>query len=240
MAISLVTGASRGIGLEVARQLGKKGHTVLLGVRNAESGKAALESLRTSGLTQCDTVTVDVTKSSTIARAATTIGERFGRLDVLVNNAGIAAYDDVTNVDLVEARRIMDTNFFGVIEVTNHMLPWLRKSDAAQIVNVSSILGSLAEHSDPNAALEAFPTVAYSASKAALNMYTVQLARALRKDTKIRVNAVHPGWIKSDMGNMLGAAPSELEHGAKQIVDFAHPTKGPTGGYYHQRFHLRW
>ena len=267
--LSLVTGASRGIGAEIASQLAHKNHRVLLGCRDVAAGAkvvaAITASLRreqeqrraTAGAGAGDgvdaaaalaqrlsVVQLDVTTAASIAAAAETIAQRYGAIDCLINNAGFALEDDATNIDIDQAKRIFDTNFWGTIAVTQGMLPLLRKSTlGGRIVNVSSIMASLAEHSDPNSTfIQNTKTVAYSASKSALNMYTVQLARELRREG-IRVNAVHPGWIKTEMGEILGSPPSDVQFGAKQIVDMVGSAKsrgGPTGGFFHNKLQLRW
>src|SRR6202012_3727234 len=135
-------------------------------------------------------------------------------------------------------RETFDTNFFGTIELTQALLPLIKKAPEGRIVNLSSILGSLALHADPKSPIYGFKTLAYDASKAALNAFTVHLAAELR-DTKIKVNSAHPGWVKTDMGT--DAAPMEIPEGAKTSVWLATlPEEGPTGGYYHMQDALPW
>jgi NAD(P)-dependent dehydrogenase (short-subunit alcohol dehydrogenase family) len=252
--ISLVTGASRGIGFEVCRQLAKKGHIVVLGVRSVDAGNKAcdaiLQTVPETNKKSLHVVQLDVTDSKIVKAAADEIGRSFdNKLDCLINNAGQAITDDATNLNVDDARKIFETNFFGVITVTNAMLPLLRNSDAGRIVNVSSILGSIAEHADPNSSfIRQCKTTAYSASKAALNMYTVDLSNALDAEAKssgkkrIAANIVHPGWIETDLGSLLGKPPSDLAYGAKQIVDAVGGSKGVpfTGGFFHNKLQLRW
>ncbi len=161
------------------------------------------------------------------------IADKFGRLDILVNNAAISndgAYN-ASNLPINLLRQTFDTNFFGLIESTQKLLPLISKSEAGRIVNLSSILGSLTIHSDPKGGFDDFKPFGYDSSKTALNAFTVHLAHALR-DTKIKVNSAHPGWVKTDMGGE--AAPLEVEEGAKTSVQLATlPDDGPTGGHFH-------
>lgn len=238
--IALITGANKGIGLETARQLGRLGMTVLLGSRDAARGNTAAESLRKEGI-DVRAITLEVTDNATVRDAAAAIERDFGRLDVLVNNAGVfvESYDStVTKLAEKDLRRTFDVNFFGMVAVTQALLPLIRKSDAGRIVNLTSILGSLGEHRDPNSGVFGMLTLAYNASKAAVNMFTVQLAHELR-ETTIKVNAAHPGWVKTDMGGPQ--APLEVIDGAKTSVWLATlPADGPTGGFYHMQVHMRW
>jgi NAD(P)-dependent dehydrogenase (short-subunit alcohol dehydrogenase family) len=170
-------------------------------------------------------------------------GPQFGRLDILVNNAGVMHGGGFGVNDTIETseevlRKTFDSNFFGVVGLTGALLPLIRNSEAGRIVNVSSILGSLTLHSDPGSPIYASKTFAYGASKSSLNAYTVHLAHAL-KDTKIKVNSAHPGWVKTDLGS--SAAPMEIPEGAKTEVDLALLAEdGRTGGYVHQGKTLPW
>ena len=229
--IALVTGANKGIGLEIARQLGQAGFTVFLGARNAALGEAAAAKLRANSLdVRC--VELDLGNASTIAAAAKTIEALGGRLDVLVNNAGIADGADgppsTANIDAV--RRVMETNFVGTLAVTQAMLPLLKTAPAARIVNLSSGLGSLQWNSDPNWAFAPYKLLGYNASKAALNMLTVQLAYELR-DTPIKVNSANPGYTATDMNGHQGN--QTIEEGAAESMRLALlPADGPTGGFF--------
>ncbi len=233
--LALVTGANKGIGLETARQLAQKGVHVLVGARDLTKATAAAETLREEGLA-ADPVALDVTKSADIAAAAAMIGETFGHLDILVNNAGIMVEGDWSvnesaTLPVAKIRETFDTNFFGVIELTQALLPLLAKSEAGRIVNLSSILGSLTLHATPGSPIYGTKLLAYNVSKTALNGFTVHLAHAL-KDTPIKVNSAHPGWVKTDMGGE--SAPMELADGARTSVELALlPADGPTGGYFH-------
>jgi len=179
--IALITGANKGIGYELARQLGKEGITVLIAARNAELGNAASAKLKAEGA-DAHFVELDVTKPETIAKAAQTIRARHGRLDILVNNAGVADKGDgpPSTADPEAVRRVLDVNFFGVLAVTQSMLPLVRNSAAGRIVLISSGLGSLTWNADPKWPFAAFKPLGYNGSKAILNMMTVQLAWELR------------------------------------------------------------
>jgi NAD(P)-dependent dehydrogenase (short-subunit alcohol dehydrogenase family) len=229
--IGLVTGANKGIGFEIARQLGKAGMRVLMGARNPALGDAAAASLRAEGL-DVRAVPLDVTKPDTVAAAAGLIAAEYGRLDVLVNNAGIGDRADGppsrTSIDAV--RRVFDTNFFGALAVAQAMLPLLRQSSSARIVNVSSELGSLAHNSDPASKFAAVKLLGYNASKAAMNMLTVQLAAEL-KDTGAKVNAANPGFTATDLNQHRGT--QTIPEGAAAAVRLALlPDDGPTGGFF--------
>lgn len=238
--VALVTGGNKGIGLETARQLGRGGMRVIIGARDAARGKAAVDELKKAGI-DAHTVALDVVDEASIESAAISIARDHGRLDVLVNNAGIMLYDQdgpASQASMAGLRKTFDANFFGLIAVTRAMLPLLRKSPAGRIVNLTSILGSIAEHADPNSPIYAMKLLAYDSSKAAVNMFTNHLAHELR-ETKIKVNAAHPGWVKTDMGGP--GAPMELVDGAKTSVWLATlDEKGPTGGFYHKDVHMRW
>ncbi len=226
--VALVTGANKGIGFEVARQLGAAGCTVLLGARNRTLGSEAAAKLAAEGV-DVRFVAIDVTDLPTISAAAESIAADFGHLDILVNNAGINDPGDGTalaaQLDAVE--RVMKTNFLGALAVTQAMLPLLCKSPAGRIVNVSSGLGSLTRNAEPNPS--STNLIGYSASKAALNMLTVQLARLLR-DTPIKVNSAAPGYTATDLNGFRGT--QTIPEGAAEAVRLALlPGDGPTGTY---------
>ena len=237
--IALVTGANKGIGLAIARELGKLGMVVLLGARAAELGEKAAEGLRNEKL-DVRFVQIDLTRPETIEAAAKSIGAQFDWLDVLVNNAAIVDPGDgpPSSADLKAVSRIMDTNFLGTLSVTQAMLPLLRKAKAARIVNLSSGLGSLEKNSDPGWDFASFKFIGYNASKAALNMLTVQLAFELR-ETGIKVNSVSPGFIATDMNQHRGT--QTVEEGAAGPVRLALlPADGPTGGFFSQEGSYPW
>ncbi|MCX5496474.1 SDR family oxidoreductase [Kaistia dalseonensis] len=216
--IALVTGANKGIGLEIARQLAEAGVTMIIGARDPDRGMAAVADLAAQGL-EAEFVRLDLTDEAGIAAAAAEIATRHGRLDILVNNAGIVDEGDgPPSVATTRAvRRILETNFIGTLAVTQAMLPLLRRSAAGRIVNLSSSLGSLAGNGDPSSPYYAARLIGYNASKAALNMLTVQLSEELR-DTRIAVNSVSPGFVKTDMTGLGFLTP---EQGARLPVAFA-------------------
>ena len=229
--IVLITGANKGIGFEVARQLGRAGFTVLLGARDASRGEEAANQLRGEGV-DVRFVAADLNRASETALALSKqIREEFGRLDVLVNNAGMFAQEDghASDVTVDTLRRTFETNFFGTVAFTQPLLPLLRAADAARIVNVSSGLGSLTINGDPNSPFYHAKALAYNASKAALNMFTVDLAYDLR-ETNIKVNSACPGYTATDLNNHSG--PQTVEEGAVAIVRLAQlPGDGPTGSF---------
>ena len=232
--VVLVTGANKGIGFEVSRQLGRAGFTVLLGARNTARGEEAAKKLRGEGL-DVRFVKADLDQAVESGSAlAKQIGEEFGHLDVLVNNAAIADREDgpASSVGIETLRRTFETNFFGTVALTQPLLPLLRAAERARIVNVSSGLGSIAINNDPNTPFYHVKILGYNASKAALNMFTVDLAYDLR-DTKIKVNSVSPGFVATDMNNHTGT--DTVEEGAVAIVRLAQlPDEGPTGSFIHK------
>ena len=239
--IALITGANKGIGLETARQLGQQNTTVLLGARDSRKGETAAERLRKEGI-DAHPIVIDVSDPESIRKAAIQIERDFGRLDILVNNAGVMTDErkkKVSEQSLETWRETFATNVFGLIATTNAFLPLLRKSEGGRIVNLSSILGSIEFHAKPGSPIyESKDTPAYNVSKAAVNAYTVQLAHEL-KDTKIKVNAAHPGWVKTDMGGE--DAVMEIEDGAKTSVALATlGADGPNGAYLHMGQPLPW
>ncbi|GAB2494239.1 SDR family oxidoreductase [Pseudoxanthomonas sangjuensis] len=243
--IALVTGATRGIGLETVRQLAQAGvHTLLAGRDGARASEAAL-NLQLDGL-PVEAITLDVTDAASIAAAAKTVQERHGRLDILVNNAGILVDDatkGVSGQSLETWRKTFDTNVFGVIETTQAFLPLLRKSQAGRIVNVSSLLGSISEHQNPASFIYGFKGVpAYNVSKSAVNAWTVHLAHEL-KDAGIKVNTIHPGYVQTDMNKSGDQQNGELSvpEGARTSVKLALiGNDGPTGGYFYFDQVLPW
>lgn len=235
--VALITGANKGLGFETARQLGKLGITVLIGARSEERGQEAVAKLKSEGV-DAQFVHLDVDDFSTHETAEKFISENFGKLDILVNNAGVnfefspsSMPQPASETSLEMFRRTFETNFFSLIALTQKLMPLVKKSDAGRIVNVSSALGSNGYHSDPTSDYYQFKIPAYNASKTALNAFTVHLAFEL-KDTPIKVNAAHPGWVKTDLGTEN--APMEVEDGAKTSVQLAMlEADGITGGFVH-------
>lgn len=246
--IALITGANKGIGRATAEQLAALGMTVLIGARDPQRGEEAAAALRAAG-GDAHSVTLDVTNLATIQAAARQIEERFGHLDVLINNAGITgsgqvspdkAYDQVpSTVDLDMVRKVFETNVFGVIAVTNAMLPLLRRSSAPRIVNISSSAGSLTITSNPNGPQARLLTsAAYSPSKTALNGLTVQYAMELRKDG-ILVNAADPGYVDTEINNHSGYLTTA--QGAAIVVRLATlGADGPTAGFFDEHGPVAW
>src|SRR3981081_3517113 len=238
--IALITGANKGIGLETARQLGKEGITVLVGARDEKKSKGAAEELRKEGI-DAHGVVIDVDSSDSIKKAAASVEHEHGRLDILINNAGVMLHDADKSAGaqpLDVWRKTFETNLFGLVATTQALLPLLKKSDAGRIVNLSSILGSITLHAKPGSPIYDTKTAAYNVSKSAVNAYTVQLAYEL-KDTKIKVNAAHPGWVKTEMGGE--GATMETTDGAKTSVALATIGEdGPNGGYVHMGETLPW
>ena len=217
--IALVTGANKGIGLEIARQLAQAGVSVIIGARDPGRAGAAVDALSSGGL-EVRSIALDLNHHPSIAAAAETILAEHGRLDILVNNAGIVDAEDgpPTSGSPDAARRIMDTNFVGTLAVTQAMMPVLRRSTAARIVNLSSSLGSLALNGDPASPYYSARLIGYNASKAALNMLTVQLAEELRGTLHV-INSVSPGFVKTDLTGHNGFMTPE--EGAKLPVQYA-------------------
>lgn len=211
--IALVTGGNKGIGLEISRNLLSAGCTVFLGARNGERGHQAVRQLEQAGHRDVYFVKIDVTKQDTITSAARLIEDRYNRLDILINNAGVNPRGDglpgVADVGVVQ--EVFDTNFLGALRVAQTMLPLLRKSVAGRIVNVSSGLGSIAMNSDSSSSVynTDFRLIGYSASKAALNMLTLHLAYEMR-GTNIKVNSANPGFTKTDLNANKGTQPVEV------------------------------
>ncbi|WP_457349485.1 SDR family oxidoreductase [Sphingomonas sp. UYP23] len=198
--VALVTGANKGIGLEIARQLGQAGVAVIIGARDATKGGRVATDLTTEGIA-ATYVRINLTDATSIHQAAQTITEKYGRLDILVNNAGIWNVEEdgaPSKTALAVVRETMETNFFGTLAVTQAVLPLLRQSLAGRIVNLSTALGSLATNGDPASPFYSARLIGYNASKAAVNMLTVQLAQEL-KGSSIVVNAVSPGFVKTDL-----------------------------------------
>jgi NAD(P)-dependent dehydrogenase (short-subunit alcohol dehydrogenase family) len=219
--IALVTGANKGIGFEVSKVLAKHGMKVIMGARNEVRGRKAMEMLKKQGL-DVEFILLDLADEESIASAPGQIRKNWGNLDVLVNNAGILHRDEglgsstVLGVPVSILRETFETNFFGLVNLTQRLVPLLKKSKNGRIINVSSILGSLQKATVREADGPSGTPFAYNASKAAVNAFTIHLAGALRP-VGIRVNSVHPGWVKTDMGS--DQAPLSIEEGAKTIID---------------------
>ena len=217
--VALITGANKGIGYEVARQIAKSGWTVLAAARNQELGRQAVARLQAEGL-KVQFVPIDLDRPETAVTAAETIRSQFSKLNLLINNAAIATQEDgpPSKVNLEAVRRSMQTNFIGTIAVTQAMLPLLLAAGKAQIINVSSDLGCISQQTNPDWKYAPVKVLGYCASKAALNMLTVQLAYEFR-DGNIAVNSVNPGYTATDLNGNSG--PQTIEEGAAEIVRVA-------------------
>ena len=229
--IALVTGANRGIGREVSRQLAAKGVLVIMGARERERGEKAVAEMKALGL-PAEFVQLDVTSQSSVEKAAAEVERRHGRLDILVNNAGIALdWFPPSELTADAFQETFETNVFGAFRVSKAFLPLLKKSKRGRIVNVSSRLGSLSVNAAPNNSLAVRnQLLAYSASKAALNMITIQFANLL-KGTGIKVNSGNPGFTATDMNQHKGT--KTVEQGAATPVRLALlPDDGPSGGVF--------
>lgn len=238
--IALVTGANKGLGFATSRRLAQEGIIVLMGCRNAARGRGAEKKLLEEGL-NAEFVQLDVTNRDHIAQVVKLIRKKFSRLDILVNNAGASFGEDgtqnsSTTVSPRDLRRTFDVNFFGLVELTQALLPLIRKSMAGRIVNVSSIMGSLAVQSSEGRM--SYKPFAYDASKTAVNSFTIHLAAALR-GTNIKVNSAHPGWVRTDMGGPQ--APLTPAEGAETAFRLAIlRLNGPSGKFLHVEEELPW
>jgi len=238
--IALITGGNKGIGFETARQLARAGVHVIIGSRERSKGVEASLKLQAEGLA-VEALVIDVTHLGSIGEAAREVEKKHGHLDILINNAGVLldAYDKKPSEQTLETwRKTFDANVFGLVATTQAFLPLLRKSAAGRIVNLSSILGSNTLHQEPGSSIYDFKMPAYDVSKSAVNAWTVHLAHEL-KGSKIKVNAAHPGHVKTDMGG--AAAPMEIVDGAKTSVQLALLGEdGPSGAFIHLGETLPW
>ncbi|MDZ8189149.1 MAG: SDR family oxidoreductase [Nostoc sp. ChiSLP02] len=238
--VALITGANKGIGYEIARQLGSRGATVLVGARDIGRGEEAANQLRLNKI-DAKAIQLNVVDQKTIDSTARQIESEFGKLDILVNNAGILSQGDrlpPSQVDIQTLRDTYETNVFGVFAVTKALLPLLKKSAAGRIVNISSGLGSLTLNLDPNYEFANFKLVAYNSSKTAVNALTVLFAAEL-KDTPIKVNAADPGYTATDINQNQGHRT--VQQGATAAVRLATlPEDGSTGGFFDENGVLPW
>jgi len=212
--IALITGANKGIGKEIARQLGLLGFTVVLTARDQNAGAKAVEELVAAGC-NAHTVALEVTNASDIANLAKYLEEKFGKLDILVNNAGIAIEWDGQPTNSEKVRRTLETNLIAPYAITEALVPLLSLSDDARVINHSSQLGSIDAAEKMWQYISGFITVGYATSKAGLNMLT-QIQSKTLEVKGIAVAAAHPGWVKTDLGS--DAAPMEVEEGASTVV----------------------
>ncbi len=229
---ALITGANKGIGFAIAQGLGAMGFTVAVGARDATRREEAVDRLLDSGADAFG-VALDVTSDESVSAAAAFIEQKAGRLDVLVNNAGISGRgpQDPTALDLDILQTVLDTNVFGALRVTNAVLPLLRRADAPRIVNMSSNMGSLTLQTGP-------VLTAYASSKTMLNGITTQYARAFA-DTPIIVNSACPGYVATDFTGFAGSRTPE--EGAAIALRLATlPDDGPRGGFFDDAGTVPW
>jgi len=242
--IALITGASKGLGFETAYQLGVKGYTVIVTARTQQKSNESAEILKSKGINAVG-MQLDVVNNNDIDNLSKSINEHFGILDILVNNAGVQLDfpgfmpgNSTETVSMDILKQTFEINYFAPIALTQKLLPLLKKSNAGRIVNVSSIMGSLTLHADLNSPIYGIKLLAYNSSKTALNQFTLHLAEAL-KDSPIKVNSAHPGWVKTDLGGEY--APMSIEDGVKTIVDLSTlDENGPTGAFIHLGESLPW
>ena len=242
--VALITGASKGLGFETAYQLGVKGYTVIVAARTQQKSNETAEKLKSKGVHAVG-MQLDVVNDNDVDNLSKSISEHFGKLDVLVNNAGVQLDflgfipgNSTETVSMDILKQTFEINYFAPIALTQKLLPLLKKSTAGRIVNVSSIMGSLALHADSNSPIYGIKLLAYNSSKTALNQFTLHLAEAI-KDSPIKVNSAHPGWVKTDLGGEY--APMSIEDGVKTIVDLSTlDENGPTGAFIHLGESLPW
>jgi len=232
MTTVLITGANRSIGLETAKQLSEKGLFVYLGSRDLAKGEAIVKELNEQGFSNIKAIEIDVTNSESIYAAKNIVEKEQGKLDILINNAGILGTQPQTAIEtpVDNIKEVFETNFFGIINVTQAFLDLLKKSDSPRISNITSGLGSLTLHSDPSWKYYQVKNAAYGPSKTALNAYTIVLAYEL-KDSNFKVNAIDPGYTATDFNHHSG--PGSIESAASFIIKHT-LTKddAPTGQFY--------
>ncbi len=245
--IAMVTGANRGLGFEISRQLGKKGITVLMGARNSEKGEQAAKTLRGEGL-ETHAIALEVTDSASIASAVERIRSDFGKVDVLVNNAAVLLDIGIQPSDVKEEmlRSTFEVNFFGPYRLTQQLVPLLKKSRRGRIVNLGTQVASLNQLADPNSPLREDICPAYQTSKTALNAMTLVFAKEL-KEFGIKINSVCPGWVMTDMRHDdlpdYGDAvrPMSPQEAVEKLIWLTElPDDGPTGGFFSEGRSVPW
>jgi NAD(P)-dependent dehydrogenase (short-subunit alcohol dehydrogenase family) len=237
--VALVTGGNKGIGYEICRGIASRDISVLMGARDIKRGETACSRLRAEGLAVYF-IQLDVADSSSITAAVNQIAKSYGRLDVLVNNAGIMLNDDNSSLEVAPqtVRNTMQTNFYGPLRLCQLCIPLMRKRNYGRIVNISSTLGSLTEMADPESGYADLQSPAYRLSKNALNGITTLFASRVRGEN-ILVNSACPGWVKTDLGG--AAAPLSPEQGADTPVWLSTlPDDGPSGGFFRDRNEIPW
>lgn len=240
--VALITGGNRGIGFETAKKLGEAGITVVIGVRDVAKGEAAAKELIAQGI-KAEVAHYDAADPRSVETVYRYLDQKYGKLDILINNAGVLKEDLVgkNNSSTVSQSVLKETfqiNLFAVVELTQKLLPLIKKAPAGRIVNLSSILASQTLHSMDNSPIDPAKGLAYNASKTALNVFTIHLAHELR-GTSIKVNSAHPGWVKTELGG--SHAPMEVSDSWKTSVRLATlDENGPTGGFFHEGDALPW
>ena len=240
--IAFITGANRGIGFETSKRLAEEGVKVILGSRDLDKGKEAVEKLSSINI-DADLVQYDAFDLDAPQKVYDYIFEKYKKLDILINNAGVLLTGNlfVTNSSTITDKNLKDTfqtNFFSIVSLTQKLLPLLKKSKAGRIVNVSTILSSLTLHSAKDSPISPAKELAYNSSKTALNAYTIHLALEL-KDTNIKVNSGHPGWVKTELGGPN--APMEVKDSYKTSLRLALlDSDGPSGGLFHEEDTIPW
>ena len=240
--VAFITGANRGIGFETSKRLAETGVKVILGSRDLNKGKDAVKKLSNLGI-EADLVQFDAFDLNAPQKVFDYVSDKYGKLDILINNAGVLLTGNlfVTNSSNVSDKDLKDTfqtNFFSVISLTQKLLPLIKKSNAGRIVNVSTILSSLTLHSAKDSPISPAKELAYNASKTALNAFTIHLALEL-KDTNIKVNSGHPGWVKTELGGPN--APVEVEESFKTSLRLAtSDDDGPSGGLFYDDETIPW
>ncbi|MAY89673.1 MAG: short-chain dehydrogenase [Rickettsiales bacterium] len=240
--VAFISGANRGIGFETTKKLAETGVKVIMGSRDLEKGRKANDDLSSLGI-DVDLLQYDAQDLEAPQKVYQYINEKYKKLDILINNAGVLLTGNlfVTNSSSVSDKDVKDTfqiNLFSVISLTQKLLPLIKKSKAGRIVNVSTILSSLTLHSQKDSPIAPAKEFAYNASKTALNAYTIHLASEL-KDTKIKVNSGHPGWVKTELGGPN--APMEVKDSYKTSMRLASLDEdGPTGGLFHENDIIPW
>ena len=228
----LITGANKGIGFETTKQLLKQGYFVYLGCRNLKKGKEAIEQILSEGLENVELIEIDINSNESVKSARVKLGKKTEAIDILINNAGIAgAYpQNALDADIDNFKNIFETNLYGTIRVSNAFIDLLKKSDEPKLINVSSSIGSLTLHNDPNWVYydNANSFSAYSVSKAALNMYAITLAYDL-KGTPVKVIMVDPGYTKTDFNGNQGTGT--VEDAATRVVNAAINNNRPSGSF---------
>ncbi len=235
----LITGGNKGIGFETARQLLKKGYYIFLGSRNLENGVKAVDKLKAEGLKNVELIQIDVNSSESVEAARKIIAENQNKLDILINNAAINGGHPQNSLDtgVNTFKDVFETNFFGVVRVTQSFMSLLRNAEEPRIVNVSTSLASLTLHKDTAWDFYDVKVPAYESSKAALNMYTINLAYEM-KNTPLRVNAVDPGWTDTDFTDNQGTGSVELA--ATRIIKYATMGKEcPSGKFISEEYNQK-